>query len=130
MAAERMPGRQESRPNQTEGNQGTRTFEAVGTPPQSPQDAERIAQARQNLSQNTPPNTTSHEAPAAHTEHHGGHHHKENFFVGSGKNIFAFFGLLMSWSWQALKRAPEMAGKGGGGGAKKDDHGHGGGGHH
>ncbi len=50
--------------------------------------------------------------------------------LGTGKNIFALFGLFGSWILMALKGAGAMAGKGGGGGgghAKKDDHG---GGHH
>lgn len=57
-------------------------------------------------------------------------HHGDGFFLGSAKNTGAFFGLIFSWVWEAIKRAPEMAGGGGGGGghAKKDDHG--GGGHH
>ena len=46
--------------------------------------------------------------------------------VGTGKNIFALFGLFGSWIMMALKGAGTIAGKGGGGGgghAKKDDHG-------
>lgn len=46
---------------------------------------------------------------------------------GGGKNLLALLGLFGKWIWDAIKRAPEMAGKGGGGGSHKSG---GGGGHH
>lgn len=63
-----------------------------------------------------------HTADHAHAGHHGG--------GGFAKNVFAFFGLLLAWIGQAIKRAPEMAGKGGGGGGGHGGGGHGGGGGH
>ncbi len=70
----------------------------------------------------------SENTPQEKIESSGGGHHKDGLFLGSAKNTGAFFGVILLWLWQAIKRAPEMAGGGGGGGghAKKDDH-HGGG---
>jgi hypothetical protein len=67
-------------------------------------------------------------ASAAHGAHASGgnHHHKEGAISGPFKNVFALFGLFVMWIYQAIKRAPEMAGKGGGG-AKKSGGDHGGG---